>query len=161
MPALPRALRMTLLTFDHLSLDFGEQIILKDASFSLVEGERVCLIGRNGAGKSTLLRIVAGEQAFDRGEMKIRNDLRISKLAQALPEALDQTVNTFVADGLAEVAAQIVAWREIAESNPDEAGLRRMEVLQRHIDAQGGWGLEQRVATVLSELDLPGERKLS
>jgi energy-coupling factor transporter ATP-binding protein EcfA2 len=78
---------MTLLTFDHLSLDFGEQIILKDASFSLVEGERVCLIGRNGAGKSTLLRIVAGEQAFDRGEMKIRNDLRISKLAQALPDA--------------------------------------------------------------------------
>jgi len=152
---------MTLLTFDHLSLDFGEKIILKDASFSLVEGERVCLIGRNGAGKSTLLRIVAGEQAFDRGEMKVRNDLRISKLAQALPEALDQTVNTFVADGLAEVAAQIVAWREIAESNPDEAGLRRMEILQRHIDAQGGWGLEQRVATVLSELDLPGERKLS
>jgi EAL domain-containing protein (putative c-di-GMP-specific phosphodiesterase class I) len=62
---------MTLLTFDDLSLDFGEQIILKSASFSLLEGERVCLIGRNGAGKSTLLRIVAGEQQFDRGEMKI------------------------------------------------------------------------------------------
>ncbi len=151
---------MTLLTFDDLSLDFGDQIILKSASFSLLEGERVCLIGRNGAGKSTLLRIVAGEQQFDRGEMKLRNDLRISKLAQALPTELDQTVARYVGDGLADLAGHIEAWQALAASNPDEAGLRRMEVLQRHIDAQGGWQLEQRVATVLSELDLPDERKL-
>ena len=151
---------MTLLTFDDLSLDFGDQIILKSASFALTEGERVCLIGRNGAGKSTLLRIVAGEQQFDRGEMKLRNDLRISKLAQALPTELDQTVSRYVGDGLAQLAGHIDAWQALAASNPDEAGLRRMEVLQRHIDAQGGWQLEQRVATVLSELDLPGERRL-
>ncbi len=151
---------MTLLTFDDISLDFGDQIILKAASFSVVEGERVCVIGRNGAGKSTLLRIVAGEQQFDRGDLKLRNNLKVSKLAQALPATLAQTVNEFVADGLADLASYIVAWQEIAASNPDAAALRRMDELQRHIDAHGGWHFEQRVSTVLSELDLPGEQRL-
>ena len=146
---------MTLLTFDNISLDFGEQIILKEASFSLQEGERVCLIGRNGAGKSTLLKIISGEQAYDRGVLKRRNGLRIAKLAQALPAALEMTVADFVGEGLAEVMGHITAWRALAENHPDAVGLRRMEALQRQIDAQGGWGVEQQVATILSELDLP------
>ena len=33
---------------------------LKNLSFDLAEGDRVCLIGHNGAGKTTLLRLVAG-----------------------------------------------------------------------------------------------------
>ncbi len=151
---------MTLLTFDNISLDFGEQIILKEASFSLQEGERVCLIGRNGAGKSTLLKIISGEQAYDRGVLKRRNGLRIAKLAQALPESLEMTVADFVGEGLAEVMRHITAWRALAENHPDAVGLRRMEALQRQIDAQGGWGVEQQVATILSELDLPPERRL-
>ncbi|MSQ68324.1 MAG: ATP-binding cassette domain-containing protein [Gammaproteobacteria bacterium] len=151
---------MTLLTFDNISLDFGDQLILKEASFSLLEGERVCLIGRNGAGKSTLLKIISGEQTYDRGVLKRRNGLRVAKLAQALPESLDRTVADFVGEGLTEVLGHIAAWRALAENHPDAVGLRRLEALQRQIDAHGGWGVEQQVATVLSELDLPPERRL-
>ena len=41
---------MSLLRFDDICLEFGEQLILRDAEFSIDTGERVCLIGRNGAG---------------------------------------------------------------------------------------------------------------
>ncbi|MGI9568855.1 MAG: ABC-F family ATP-binding cassette domain-containing protein, partial [Desulfobulbia bacterium] len=38
--------------------------------------------------------------------------------------------------------------------------LRELEELQHQIDARGGWNIEQQVETVLSELELPAERKL-
>ena len=151
---------MTLLTFDSVSLDFGEQIILRDASFALQEGERVCLIGRNGAGKSTLLKIVAGEQAYDRGEIKRKQDLQVSKLAQTLPTDHQLTVADYVRTGLAGITALIDEYQRLAAAQPTGAALQRLETLQRQIDAHGGWQADQRVASVLSELDLPGERTL-
>ncbi|HEX2138434.1 MAG TPA: ATP-binding cassette domain-containing protein [Woeseiaceae bacterium] len=51
---------MTLLVLDDISLDIGDQPLLRHATPSLEPNERVCLIGRNGAGKSTLLRIITG-----------------------------------------------------------------------------------------------------
>ena len=130
---------MTLLTFDSVSLDFGEQIILRDASFALQEGERVCLIGRNGAGKSTLLKIVAGEQAYDRGEIKRKQDLQVSKLAQTLPTDHQLTVAEYVRTGLAGITALIDEYQHLAASQPTGTALQRLETLQRQIDAHGGW----------------------
>ena len=40
---------MNLVTLDDICLDYGEQTILKDASLSLEEGERVCIIGSKSA----------------------------------------------------------------------------------------------------------------
>ena len=46
---------MPLLSLDRVSIAFGRNALLEDASLQIEAGERVCLIGRNGAGKSTLL----------------------------------------------------------------------------------------------------------
>ena len=44
------------------SRPFGEAVVQSDLSFSLYEGEMVCMLGPNGCGKSTLLRTLAGLQ---------------------------------------------------------------------------------------------------
>ena len=48
------------LTVQNLSAGYGDKTILQDVSFSLQQGEFVCLCGPNGAGKSTLLSVLAG-----------------------------------------------------------------------------------------------------
>jgi len=68
---------MELIKFENVGLSFkrkgkGQITAIKDASFNLLEGETLGIIGRNGAGKSTLLRILAGTYLADKGSI-VRN----------------------------------------------------------------------------------------
>ena len=48
-----------------------DTIVQRDLTFTLYEGEMVCMLGPNGCGKSTLLRTLAGLQPALRGEYKL------------------------------------------------------------------------------------------
>ena len=47
--------------FDHVNIRYGERTILRDLSFTVMNGENWALGGENGAGKSTLLSIVCAD----------------------------------------------------------------------------------------------------
>ena len=151
---------MTLLTFTDVSLDYGVLKLLTKVNFSLVEGERVCLIGRNGAGKSTLLKMSMGAILPDHGEIVRKSDLQVAQLAQALPDDLHLTVRDYVTTGLAHQVALMERYTLLSATELDAQGLKALEILQRLVDAHGGWDVDQRVSILLSELDLPGERLL-
>ncbi len=152
---------MALLTFDDVSLAFGEQTILNGAEFAIESGERVCLIGRNGAGKTSLLKLITGKLEPDHGEIRFADGIEVASLDQALPTALDRSVRDTVADGLGELRGLITEYETLAGKELDAPRLRELESLQRRIEAHGGWQLDQQIDTVLSELGLPGEKLLA
>jgi ATP-binding cassette subfamily F protein uup len=164
MSVLPAPLRaphaMTLLRFDDVDLELGEQRLLRQAGFQIDPGERVCLVGRNGAGKTSLLRLITGELRPDGGEIRRAADLQVSQLAQRLPDALDETVPEFVAGGLAGLLALREEYQRLSAQTPDAHGLRELEQLHRRIDALDAWQLEPRVEAIISDLGLPAERRL-
>jgi spermidine/putrescine transport system ATP-binding protein len=43
------------------------KLLLNDISFTVAQGETICLLGASGSGKSTLLRIIAGLESSDAG----------------------------------------------------------------------------------------------
>lgn len=49
--------------------------VLRNISFSLKSGDRLCIIGKNGAGKSTLLRILAGIYQPTSGKIEINGNV--------------------------------------------------------------------------------------
>ena len=152
---------MMLLTCDDLTLEFGDQPILRHADLTIDPAERICLIGRNGAGKSTLLKLIMGTMQPDSGEIRYKQALRISQLEQALPHELHLTVTEYVTTGLAHLDMLIHEYRAKSQQQMDKAGLRGLEDLQHRIEAEGGWNLDKRVETVLTELDLPADKKLA
>ncbi len=152
---------MSVLIFDEVSLAFGEQLILKEANFVLEPNERVCLIGRNGAGKTSLFRLITGEVEADSGDIRIGTGIQVSQLIQSLPAELDDTVHQYVAKGLASLTGNIDKYKALSQEELDAGGLAELEKLQRSIEAHGGWHIDQQVESVLSELGLPPDQKLS
>ena len=65
-----------------LTVRYGTQSVLSEATLSIHEGERIGLVGRNGCGKSTFLRIAAGVLEPDGGRMSRRRDLVTGYLPQ-------------------------------------------------------------------------------
>jgi len=152
---------MSLLRFDDIGLEFGDQLILRDAEFSIEPGERVCLIGRNGAGKSTTLKLIMGTLEPDRGEITARHGLIVSSLEQTLPEAMDLPVTDVIRAGLTQIEALLEEYASKSKLDLDKHGLRELEELHAKIDAHDGWHLEQRVETTITDLNLPADKKMN
>ncbi len=154
---------MPLITFDKISIEFGDHLILNSVNLALESGERVCLIGRNGAGKSTLINIISGRIEPDSGEIVKQSHLRVSQLEQSLPDTQDISVKVYVAQGLSHLQKLLKDYEALSNKNieNDPAGLRELEDLQHQIEAEGGWYIDQRVDTIISELNLPAELKLN
>ncbi len=51
----------------NLFKTYEGKLLLNDISFTVAEGETICLLGASGSGKSTLLRIIAGLESSDSG----------------------------------------------------------------------------------------------
>ena len=152
---------MSLLRFDEVSLEFGELKILSEAEFSIETGERVCLIGRNGAGKSTTLKLISGEIEPDRGEIVRTQGLVISQLAQTLPDAMDLCVRDVVRAGLNDIEVLLEDYQRRSKLDLDRHGMQELEALHAKIDAHEGWHIEQRVDTVITDLNLPADKKMN
>ena len=152
---------MTLIRFDEVSLNFADQVILRDADLSIETGERVCLIGRNGAGKSTTFRLITGQLEPDRGDITARQNLIVSQLEQTLPEAMDLPIADVIRSGLMQIEALLKEYERKSRLDLDKNGLRELEELHSKIDAHDGWHLEQRVETTITDLKLPADKKMN
>lgn len=152
---------MSLLRFDSIRLEFGEQIILRDADLSIEPGERICLIGRNGAGKSTTLKLITGELEPDQGEIVRHSDLIVSQLRQNLPEAMDLPVREVIRSGLTKIDRLLEQYKTMSSQELDKRALAKLEVLHAKIDSHDGWHIDQRIETTMTELDLPADKKMN
>ena len=73
---------MSLLTVEKVTHGFGARQILEDASFRLLKGEHIGLIGANGEGKSTFLNIITGKILPDAGKITWSRHVTVGYLDQ-------------------------------------------------------------------------------
>ena len=59
---------------DRISHNYGPTEVLRDISFTVGDGEIVCIIGPSGCGKSTLLRFIGGLERPDSGQVLVSGE---------------------------------------------------------------------------------------
>src|SRR5271168_3976667 len=61
--------RAALLRIRSVAKHFGKNVVLRDISLDVAEGEFLTILGESGSGKTTLLRIIAGFETASAGEV--------------------------------------------------------------------------------------------
>ena len=74
--------KMIALSVSDVNLSFGTDIILKDISFAINDGDRLGVIGVNGAGKTSLFKIITGEYTPDSGAVYVQKGHTVGVLEQ-------------------------------------------------------------------------------
>jgi ATPase subunit of ABC transporter with duplicated ATPase domains len=67
---------------EDLAKGYGQRLLFEGMNFRLPPGGIVGIIGPNGAGKTTLFRMIVGEEAPDRGTLRIGDSVVISYVDQ-------------------------------------------------------------------------------
>lgn len=170
---------MPVLKLQDVTKYYGPSLILDGISFELNEGEHVALIGPNGAGKSTLLRIIAGQEAPDRGKVTLREGATLGFLTQDPdldPSAtlLEEARKGFsrlleLKDLMNRLEHEITA----SASREDHGGLSckaenhnavsnllsEYGTISSRFEMAGGYEMDSRIETVLNGLGFPAESR--
>ena len=65
-----------------ISFGFGEAMLVKDFSTTILRGDRIGLIGPNGSGKTTLLKLLLGQLQPTAGDVRIGTQLQVAYFDQ-------------------------------------------------------------------------------
>ncbi|MCP4290731.1 MAG: ATP-binding cassette domain-containing protein [bacterium] len=71
--------------FHHVHLEYKDQVALQDASFTVENGEFLCLTGPSGAGKSSILRLISMDAQPTKGEVIVRGILASKMIRRKIP----------------------------------------------------------------------------
>lgn len=133
---------MSVLTVSHVTHGFGARQILDDASFRLLKGEHVGLIGANGEGKSTFLNIIIGKILPDEGTVTWSNKGTVGYLDQHSVLEEGQTIRDVLRDAFSDLFAMEKQLQDAYNEMTDCTEERMNELLEQ----TGEWQeeLEQR-----------------
>jgi ATPase subunit of ABC transporter with duplicated ATPase domains len=138
-----------------ISKSYGADAVLAGLDLVVPPHARIGLVGPNGAGKSTLLRLLAGEDAPDRGAVRRSPpSLAVGHLPQERDARPGETLREYLArrTGVAAAAGRMDALAARLDGEPGLAG-EHAEALDAYL-ARGGADLDARAAAILAELGL-------
>ncbi|HML38890.1 MAG TPA: ABC-F family ATP-binding cassette domain-containing protein, partial [Bacillota bacterium] len=150
---------MSLLTVENVTHGFGGRRILEDASFRLLKGEHIGLIGANGEGKSTFLNIITGQLAPDEGRVEWSKRVTVGYLDQHSSLKKGMTIRDALREAfqhMFDLEAEMLALYDAmaAEGANVEEMLEDAGELQHILEHSGFYTLDAKIEEIANGLGL-------
>lgn len=150
---------MSLLTATNISHGFGGRAILEDASFRLLKGEHVGLIGANGEGKSTFLNIIIGNIQPDQGKVEWSKNVTVGYLDQHSSLKKGMTIRDTLRTAfqhMFELEAQMLSlYDKMGEDGADtESLMEEAGEIQQILEHSGFYTIDAKINEVANGLGL-------
>ncbi|MCR5196383.1 MAG: ABC-F family ATP-binding cassette domain-containing protein [Pseudobutyrivibrio sp.] len=152
-----------LLNVSHIYKSFGEDSIIKDATFTVDEGSKVAIVGNNGTGKSTLLKIIVGEMPSDDGGVTLKKDATFGYLAQYQEDSFGSNILDTVLGAREDLLAmekRLGDMEQQMSSVPSaemESFMEAYHKLQHQFDLKGGYTFRSEAVGILKGLGFEGD----
>ena len=152
---------MSLLTVSNISCGFGGRAILEDASFRLLKGEHVGLIGANGEGKSTFLNIIIGNIQPDQGKVEWSKNVTVGYLDQHSTLKKGMTIREVLRTAFEKMfeleQTMLSLYDKMGEDGADvDALMEEAGEIQQILEHSGFYTIDAKINEVANGLGLAG-----
>jgi len=144
-----------MVVFDKVSLAFDEKVVLRDVSFTLLEGHTKLLLGASGSGKSTILKLLLGLLKPDGGEIWVRG-VRVDEMSEAEMMTVRADLGMVFQDGA--LFDSLTVAENVGFKLYEDLDAPLLEVRKRVEQVLGFMGLEEFVDRMPAELS-GGQRR--
>ena len=151
---------MSLLTVENVSHGFGARQILENASFRLLKGEHIGLVGANGEGKSTFLNIITGKIKPDEGNITWSRHVTVGYLDQHSVLEKGMTIRHVLRSAFDNMYAleheMLELYDKMADAGEDEINSMMDEAgeIQQILETSGFYQLDAKIEEVAGGLGL-------
>jgi len=151
---------MSVLNVENVTHGFGARRILEDASFRLLKGEHVGLIGANGEGKSTFLNIITGQLMPDEGKVEWSSRVTVGYLDQHSVLTKGKTIRDVLREAFKQMfdleAEMLALYDKMGEASPQELDKMMTDVgeIQDMLETSGFYTLDAKIDEVANGLGL-------
>ena len=151
---------MSLLSATNVSHGFGDRQILKNATFRLLKGEHIGLVGANGEGKSTFINILLGNLTPDEGKIEWAKRLKVGYLDQYTKLTAGLTIREALREAFNEMydleKEIFLSYEKMATATAEEmdALLEDIGEMQSILEHSGFYLIDTKIEEVSSGLGL-------
>ncbi|MBQ7002957.1 MAG: ABC-F family ATP-binding cassette domain-containing protein [Oscillospiraceae bacterium] len=151
---------MSILNVENVTHGFGARQILDNASFRLLKGEHVGLVGANGEGKSTFLNIITGKLMPDEGKVEWCRRITTGYLDQYSTLQKGKTINDVLHDAFAHLAdleqEMLGLYDKMADCSEEEINEALEEVgeIQSILEYSGYYTIDAKISEYANGLGL-------
>lgn len=149
-------IEMSLLEIEGLTHSFGENILYKNAGFTLNKGEHIGIVGQNGSGKSTLIKICTEQIIPDNGRITWQPNITIGYLDQYAEIEHTLTMKEFLKSAFSNLYEMEMKMMELYE-NISEDNLKSLELAaqyQEQLETHDFYSIDTAIERVANGLGL-------
>ncbi|MFL2099925.1 ABC-F family ATP-binding cassette domain-containing protein [Desemzia sp. FAM 23989] len=141
---------------ENLTRTYGEKVLLNQVNFSIMEGDRIGLIGVNGSGKTSLLNTLTGRDKAEQGSIQTPKEYRIGYLMQDPDLDTEKTVFDAVFQGetpiLKAVREYEQALEKLNEDTLNSAYQERFSKAEQRMTQEDAWIADTNAKIILTQL---------
>ena len=147
---------MSLLEIDGLTHSFGENVLYKNAGFTLNKGEHIGIVGQNGTGKSTLIKICTEQIIPDSGRIVWQPNTTVGYLDQYAEIDHSLTMKEFLKSAFSKLFDMEAQAMELYEKAAD-GDMKSLELAahyQEQLEAHDFYSIDTAIERVANGLGL-------
>ncbi len=150
-----------LLNVENLSLTYDKKVIFNKASFRVLNGEKIGVVGSNGVGKTTLINILCGKVIPDSGQITFDKQIRVGYLDQYLNidsslSIIDYLKQAFLSlyNKEKEMNQLLIDVKNLKDQNEINKKLNRANLIREELEFNDFYALDSNIARFTSGLGI-------